>query len=166
MAVFSGVEADLLQLEGSEISNDPNDYGGLTKYGISKKENPSVDVANLTWERALNWYQLNYWNNYHLSDINSQKIANKMFIALINMNPHEAITCMQKAINFCSSLDTVDVDGDLGVQTIDAINNSSSQGWLHDRFAIELIFLYISKVEADKSQINFLVSWDSRAVAD
>lgn len=166
MANFSDVEKDLITAEGTSLSNNANDYGGLTKFGISQRQYPKVDVRNLTLDGALDIYERDYWNPYFLTEITNQKIANKLFLALINLNPHEAILCIQKAVNFCDPAADLANDGDIGTQTIEAINAVESPGWLHDRFAIELVLLYISKVEADKSQINFLSSWDSRAVAD
>lgn len=50
----------VLKWEG-EYSNDPNDPGGETKWGISKKAYPDEDIKNLTRERALEIYATDYW---------------------------------------------------------------------------------------------------------
>jgi len=50
----------IVGLEGG-YSNDPNDPGGETKYGISKRYNPDVDVKNLTLEGAKQIYLEKYW---------------------------------------------------------------------------------------------------------
>jgi len=42
--------------------NDPQDPGGETKFGISKRAYPNEDIANLTLERAQELYQRDYWN--------------------------------------------------------------------------------------------------------
>lgn len=42
-------------------TNDPNDPGGETKYGISKKAYPNLDIKNLTLGDALNLYYRDYW---------------------------------------------------------------------------------------------------------
>lgn len=42
-------------------SNNPTDPGGETKFGISKRAHPNVDIANLTAEQALDIYQNDYW---------------------------------------------------------------------------------------------------------
>ena len=47
-------------MEGG-YSNDPNDSGGETKYGISKKSYPNEDIKNMTLERAKKIYYENYW---------------------------------------------------------------------------------------------------------
>jgi len=50
----------ILKWEGG-YSNDPNDSGGETKYGISKKSYPNEDIKNMTLERAKEIYYQNYW---------------------------------------------------------------------------------------------------------
>lgn len=50
----------ILKWEGGYV-NDPNDPGGKTKYGISKRSFPDLDIANLNLEKALDIYLENYW---------------------------------------------------------------------------------------------------------
>ncbi len=50
----------VLKWEGG-YSNDPNDPGGETKYGISKRSYPNEDIKNMTLERAKEIYYQNYW---------------------------------------------------------------------------------------------------------
>lgn len=40
---------------------DPDDPGGETKYGISKRAHPDVDVKNLTVDDAIRLYYDRYW---------------------------------------------------------------------------------------------------------
>ncbi len=47
-------------LEGG-YTNDPKDPGGETKYGISKRWNPDVDIKNLTVDQAKAIYLKRYW---------------------------------------------------------------------------------------------------------
>lgn len=42
-------------------SNHPLDMGGETKYGISKKAYPNVDIKNLTKPDAISIYHRDYW---------------------------------------------------------------------------------------------------------
>ena len=50
----------VLTYEGG-YSNDPDDPGGVTKYGISKRYHPNVDVENLTIDEAKDIYRREYW---------------------------------------------------------------------------------------------------------
>lgn len=54
--------------EGGYV-NDPDDVGGETKWGISKKAHPELDIPSLTPEQAAEIYYREYWtpagcNNY------------------------------------------------------------------------------------------------------
>jgi lysozyme family protein len=57
---FYRVMAFVLRYEGGYV-NHPEDPGGETKYGISKRSYPNEDIKNLTLERALQIYHENYW---------------------------------------------------------------------------------------------------------
>ncbi len=46
--------------EGGYV-NHPNDPGGETKYGISKRAYPKLDIKNLTREQANEIYYKDYW---------------------------------------------------------------------------------------------------------
>ena len=46
--------------EGGYV-NDPDDPGGETKWGISKRYHPKEDILNLTPERAAEIYYNEYW---------------------------------------------------------------------------------------------------------
>jgi len=50
----------VLKWEGG-LSNKKSDRGGLTKYGISQKAYPKLDIKNLTMEKALDIYKSDYW---------------------------------------------------------------------------------------------------------
>ena len=45
-----------------EYVNDPNDPGGETKWGISKRAYPDLDIRNLTPLQAANIYATDYWD--------------------------------------------------------------------------------------------------------
>lgn len=47
-------------IEGG-YSNDPDDPGKETKYGISKRAHPNVDIKNLTLDGAKKIYHDEYW---------------------------------------------------------------------------------------------------------
>ena len=50
----------VLKWEGG-YSNDPRDPGGETKYGISKRSYPELDISKLTLKQAEEIYYQNYW---------------------------------------------------------------------------------------------------------
>jgi hypothetical protein len=50
----------VLRWEGGYV-NDPYDPGGETKYGISKRQYPHLDIKNLTLDQAKEIYRRDYW---------------------------------------------------------------------------------------------------------
>ena len=43
------------------LTNDPNDSGGETKFGIAKNSHTTVDITDLTWPQAQDIYYNEYW---------------------------------------------------------------------------------------------------------
>ena len=52
LTTFNNIIEVVLQHEGGYV-NDPNDLGGETKYGITKRFYPDVDIKNLTKEAPI-----------------------------------------------------------------------------------------------------------------
>lgn len=50
----------ILRWEGGYVNN-PDDPGGETKYGISKRSYPDLDIRNLSPEMAAEIYYRDYW---------------------------------------------------------------------------------------------------------
>lgn len=57
---FRTAVAFVLQQEGGYV-NDPRDPGGETKYGISKRQYPYLDILALTPAEAVEIYRTDYW---------------------------------------------------------------------------------------------------------
>lgn len=58
----------VLLFEGGYV-NDPRDAGGETKYGISKRAYPDVDIAGLTEDGARHIYKRDYWDRRGLDGL-------------------------------------------------------------------------------------------------
>lgn len=61
MSFFDQAFAIVVGIEAGYV-NDVNDPGGETKYGISKRAYPNVDIPQLTLDEARAIYQRDYWN--------------------------------------------------------------------------------------------------------
>ncbi len=57
---FEKAVSFVLRWEGG-YSNDGRDPGGETKFGISKRSYPELDISKLTLEQAKEIYYQNYW---------------------------------------------------------------------------------------------------------
>ena len=66
----SQIIKEVLRREGgAKLTKDPDDPGGTTKYGISKRANPDVDVENLTEDEAVLIYLDKYWKPSKVSSL-------------------------------------------------------------------------------------------------
>lgn len=45
-----------------DLSNDSDDPGGLTRWGISQRSYPNLDIRALTLTEAMKIYKKDYWN--------------------------------------------------------------------------------------------------------
>ena len=104
----------------SACTNDPDDPGGLTKYGISKVNHPEVDVANLSLEGAKAIYRKHYWNPIKGDQIASGRVAIKFFDMAVNMGVKQATKLVQEALGDMGC--SVAVDGMMGPKTLEALN--------------------------------------------
>ena len=99
----------ILSFEGGYV-NDPNDPGGETKYGISKKAYPNVDIANLTIADAGEIYRHEYWDKVHADDL-SENLRLPVFDCAVNQGVKAAIRFLQMAVGTTN-------DGIMGSATI------------------------------------------------
>jgi len=65
---FETVVHMVLEHEGGYV-NHPSDPGGETKYGISKRAYPDVDIAELTKDDAADLYKRDYWDRIKGDDL-------------------------------------------------------------------------------------------------
>lgn len=86
----------VLKFEGGYV-NDPNDPGGETKFGISKRAYPSVDIKNLTHSEAKAIYRRDYWDKLRLDQM-PDKIRLALFDTAVNSGVTAAIKCLQAAL--------------------------------------------------------------------
>lgn len=107
--------------------NSKYDRGGETKFGISKKTYPDVDIANLTLEKAKILYFYDFWNeeNLSLSNVKDKQIAIELFDTAVNMSPTKAGVILQTALNNMNRnqrlFKDLLVDGQIGPVTLSAL---------------------------------------------
>lgn len=93
---------------------DPRDAGGETKYGISKRAYPNLDIKNLTLDQAKEIYRRDYWNRLHLDEI-PDCVRFDLFDAAVNSGVSAAAKFLQRAAG-------TNADGVIGKLTIAAAN--------------------------------------------
>ena len=148
----------VLAHEGGYV-NDPDDPGGETKFGISKRSYPEVNIKDLTVEQAMEIYKRDWWDKYGYGRIDYPAIAAKIFDLSVNMGPHRAHIIAQMAVRRTTK-DYLDIDGMLGDLSIAAINKHPEPGWLLDKIKLLAVQYYVSL-----EKVKYLTGWVKRALA-
>ncbi len=108
MGDFTRCIRHILNEEGSYV-NHGKDPGGETKYGISKRAYPQLDIPNLTLDEAEAIYRRDYWDKVS-GDSWPDGVALLLFDTAVNMGVKTAILLLQKTVN-------VEQDGIIGPVT-------------------------------------------------
>jgi lysozyme family protein len=106
--------------EGGYTPGDPGDPGGETKYGISKRAYPDLNIATLTLEDARAIYRRDYWDAGEIQLLDPEA-RYQAFDFAVNHGVSEMKRVMQKALG-------VAVDGIWGDETKAAMAHLDGMG--------------------------------------
>ena len=106
----------LLEEEGGLVDN-PKDPGGLTKYGISQRSYPKIDIRALTPESAAAIYARDFWPTCG-ADRLPWPLCLFVFDHAVNAGPIAAIKCLQRALRVAD-------DGEIGPETLGAVERAN-----------------------------------------
>jgi len=132
---FELVMDELFRHEGGYV-NHKSDPGGETKYGISKRSYPNVDIRALTKEQARAIYRRDYWAKIKGDELPAG-------IDLVTMDPAvnsgvaRGVKWLQGAIGFSG----VDVDGKVGPKTLKRANSVNTVNAIKSACAARMSFL-------------------------
>lgn len=86
----------LISHEGGYV-NHPDDPGGETKFGISKRSYPSVDIAALTRDQARDIYRRDFWDRIQGDDLHDG-VAFQTFDFAVNSGIETAVRHLQRSL--------------------------------------------------------------------
>lgn len=86
----------LIGHEGGYV-NDPNDPGGETNWGISKRSYPNVDVKSLTRDEAKAIYLRDFWQRLDGDNL-YDGVAFQLFDFAVNSGIETAVRYLQRAV--------------------------------------------------------------------
>jgi lysozyme family protein len=160
---FERAVARLLGDEGGYVDN-PADPGGETKFGISRREYPNVDIAALTRAEAVAIYYRDWWQRYRYSELPGP-IGAKLFDLAVNIGLDHAVRCLQRALRACGR--RVTEDGALGRATIIAAA-AANQLALLAALRAEAAGYYRALAALERGRraggdLEFLTGWLNRA---
>ena len=150
----------VLAHEGGYV-NDPTDPGGETKYGISKRSYPRLDIKNLTIEDAKGIYYRDWWLRYRYNEMADLTVATKVLDLSVNMGAVNAHRILQRAANWAEK-DQLKVDGILGSKTFAPVNRAEPERLLQ---AIRFVAAeyYYSLAKRRTASRKHLFGWLNRA---
>lgn len=108
----------LIAHEGGYV-NDARDPGGETKYGISKRAYPQVDIKALTLDAAKEIYKRDYWDRAQCDKL-PPALAYLLFDAAVNSGIGQAIRLLQRALGLAD-------DGIFGPLTLAAVQRMDAE---------------------------------------
>tara|TARA_Y100000593_G_scaffold64010_1_gene118239 strand:+ start:287 stop:760 length:474 start_codon:yes stop_codon:yes gene_type:complete len=154
MKTFEEIIEKVLEHEGGYV-NDPKDLGGETKYGITKRFYPELNIKELTIEKAKEIYKKDYWDRNRVESL-PQNLWHIYFDMCVNMGKRTAVKVLQRAAN--NKGKNIDVDGGLGPATIGAL-----KGVELDRVRAFRVKYYVDLITARPEQEKFFLGWFRRA---
>jgi lysozyme family protein len=148
MSCFENYIKRILQNEGSKYTNDPNDPGGPTKWGIALKfikddikgldidididddgDIDSIDIQNLTEANAIAIYRNKYWDK-NLEKVLDCSKSIKILDMRINLGIVTTNKIVQKAlVNLGYNLV---IDGKIGPKSIAAIEDADKDAFVNE----------------------------------
>ena len=162
MERFERIFDYLLRVEGG-YSDDENDKGGKTKYGITEEEARDFgykgDMQDLTKDFAKNIYLKKYYLGNKLDKVVDDKVALSICDWAVNSGRNGTKNA-QITINQLTNAN-LDVDGIIGNKTLEALNSIDPGKFLEVYHNLQRIY-YKGKVEADRTQEGFLTGWLNR----
>lgn len=163
-----------LGVEGGD-SNDPDDHGGTTRYGITEAVarafGYSGDMKDLPWSVAILIYHQNYWDKLSLDSIAivSEAVALEVFDTAINCGVGTEAKFLQRALNALnaggSAYPDLAIDGSVGAATVKVLAAFlAKRGADGERVLLAVLnglqaAHYVDVVEKDPSQEKWFYGW-------
>lgn len=141
----------LLKEGGAKVTDDPDDPGGLTKYGISQRAYPHLDIRNLSERQAATIYRADYWTPSGCDQVPGV-IGIMLFDIAVNQGQGTAAKLLQEAAG-------VVPDGKLGPQSLAAVRRKHPRDMLGE-FTVRRLMRYSTTRNYEK----YGLGWNRRAV--
>lgn len=100
-----------------ELSDHPKDKGGLTKFGVSQRSYPNIDIKALTLDDAKTLYKRDFWDALQMEHL-PDGVRFDLFDMAVNSGVSQAVKTLQRAVG-------AGEDGKLGPVTIACVRDLS-----------------------------------------
>lgn len=157
MSLFDpAVSKTIVREGGAKFTNDPDDPGGPTKYGIAENYHKGVDVKNLTEAGAKVIYKKEYWDPVCGDAILDQGVAEMLFDAAVNLGVGTTVRLLQVALGLVPS-------GAMDVSTITMLNSTPAHE-VAAAFTLAKIARYVHLCDVTPAKRKYFFGWVRRAL--
>lgn len=165
MSKFDKAFEELIGVEGGYVF-DPDDRGGETKYGITKRTYPHLDIKSLSLQDAKTIYYNDFWNTSKMNlDDFEYELAYELFDTGVNGGMSLARKMLQRALNLLNRVETwypdLKVDSWIGPTTMSAVSKVKKHKLLKVLNGLQFMHYY-NIVDNDHSQEKFFAGWIER----
>lgn len=176
MAQFKPAFDKTVAHEGSYV-NDPDDPGGETYKGVSRKMHskwPGWTIIDMMKRQSgfpgildtnaelqaeiLSFYEVNFWDRLNADQIESQEVAESIFDFAVNAGVTTSATLAQMVVG-------TDTDGIIGSDSIKAINTFNQEHFLA-AFTVAKIARYVNIVKKRPTSRKYFYGWVLRALGE
>jgi len=191
MASFDEGFKLILKYEGGYV-NDPDDQGGETYIGISRKYHKdwpgwarldaikqikrinNGDILSAgeypeLYSDVKEFYRINYWNRVRADEIFVQDLANELLDIGIHFNISKAVKLLQEGLNIFNIneklWDDIETDGAIGENTLRAINYAyikGKMGTIIKYLNCEQGHMYKESIQGRSINEKYAYNWFSR----
>ena len=158
---WSRIIAEILKHEGGYV-NHVSDNGGPTKFGITQRTYPDLDIENLTREQAAEIYRRDWYLPLRCDQIADERVALKLLDVAVNMGASRAVRMFQQAL--IERGHAIQATGRINDATIAAANKANPEKLL-EVFRRRQADRYRAIIAADPSQVVFERGWMNRVNA-
>jgi len=157
---FEDIIEEVLKHEGGYV-HDKQDPGGETKYGVSKRSYPDINIKKLTKLMAIEIYYQDYWVKNKVESV-PKDLRFIYFDMCVNMGRSRAVKILQQAANNknLNWSKAIEVDGGLGPKTRKAISNLEPA-----RIQAFRVKYYAEVMVRKPDLAKFYFGWYRRAIA-
>ena len=150
---------------GYRLTNDPDDRGGQTYAGISRRYHADwagwfyIDKGDRPPPSMVRaFYLKTFWNKMHLSEVQNQRVANFLYGSAVNLDDRVVARLAQTVLGTTP-------DGVIGPITLGLINAAVPEAFIA-QVTVAKIARYRDIVENDRTQMKYLLGWINRALTE
>lgn len=169
---FNRAFTDLIEIEGERFTDDPDDSGGGTKWGITERLAREYgyknDMRDMSKTDAKNIYNKAFWIKAKLNYINDYEIVFELFEQIVNLgNFKRSCRWLQEALNVLNNKEKhwtdLVVDGLLGPTTSSILSKSLKRNNMKERILkllnCEQAIFYKTLVMRREKDEKFIGGW-------